>query len=248
MIKKLLLSFIVILLCHITKQTQAQTTSTDTSGQHLAMARITDAYNVAIGQQSRLYNGPEYEAYNPTIRGNAYFQDIDKFSPGTVTYDGLFFKDVPIMYDLNKDVVVVLLYNKFSMYTLLNERVERFDLLNHHFINIMSDSLHTNTGIDAGFYDELYHGNIVVLAKYSKSIQTTSVSNTLESYFSSSKNFYLKKGNNYYSISGQGALLDILKDKKKELKQYIKTNKIKYRKAPAEAMVAIAGRYDELSR
>lgn len=152
------------------------------------------------------------------------------------------------MYDLNKNVVVVLLYNKFSMFTLLNERLERFDLLSHHFVNITADSLHANAGIDAGFYDELYHGNVVVLAKYSKSIQTNSGSNGLETYFSSSKSFYLKKGSNYYSISGQGALLDILKDKKKELQQYIKANKIKYRKGPEEAMVAIAGRYDELSR
>jgi len=248
MIKKLLLGVIIAFLTFITKQTRGQTSATDTSEQRIAMERISDAYNTAIGLQSRLYNGPEYEPYSPTIKGNAYFQDINKFTSGTVTYDGLFFKDVPIMYDLNKDVVVVLLYNKFSMYTLLNERVERFDLLDHHFVNITSDSLHTNAGIEAGFYDELYHGHVGVLAKYSKSIQTNSGSNALETYFSQRKSFYLKKGNNYYSISGQGALLDILKDKRKELQQYIKTRKIKYRKAPEEAMVAIAGRYDELSR
>ncbi|MBB6110299.1 hypothetical protein SAMN05421821_106107 [Mucilaginibacter lappiensis] len=248
MIRKLLLGVIVTLLSFITKQTLGQTSSADTSEQRIAMVHIADAYNTAIGQQSRLYNGPEYELYNPNIKGNAYFQDVNKFSPGTVNYDGLFFKDVPMMYDLNKDVVVVLLYNKFSMYTLLNERLEHFDLFSHHFVNIIADSLQTNAGINAGFYDELYHGNVVVLAKYSKSLQTTSISNTIDTYFSSSKSFFLKKGNNYYSISGQAALLDILKDKKKELQQYIKANKIKYRRAPEEAMVAIAGRYDELSR
>ncbi|NHA07461.1 hypothetical protein G7092_26920 [Mucilaginibacter sp. HC2] len=248
MIRKLLLGVIVTILFFITKQTLGQTLSADTSEQRIAMTHIADAYNTAIGQQSRLYNGVEYEPYNPGIRGNAYFQDINKFTPGTVTYDGLFFKDVPMMYDLNKNVVVVLLYNKFSMFTLLNERVEHFDLLSHHFVNIIADSLHANAGIDAGFYDELYHGHVVVLARYSKSLQTTSVSSTIETYFSSSKSFFLKKGSNYYSISGQGALLDILKDKKKELQQYIKANRIKYRKGPEEAMVAIASRYDELSR
>ena len=249
MIKKYLLNLVIVIFILITGQVRAQTTTTDTTGQQAQIAHLADTYNTAIGQQSRLYNGPEYEAYSPGIRGNAYFQDIDKFTPGTVTYDGLFFKDVPMMYDLNKNVVVILLYNKFSMYTLLNERLEYFDLLGHHFLNIVSDSLHANSGIDAGFYDELYRGkNVTVLAKYSKSIQNTSVANTIESYFSSSKSFYLKKDNHYYSIGGQGSLLDILKDKKKELQQYIKTNKIKYKKAPVEAMVNIAGRYDELSR
>ncbi|MEZ2339067.1 hypothetical protein AB6735_25705 [Mucilaginibacter sp. RCC_168] len=249
MIKKHFLSLVIVIFILLAEQVRAQTATADNTGEdQISITRLADAYNSAIGQQSRLYNGPEYELYNPAIKGTAYFQDINKFTPGTVTYDGLFFKDVPMMYDLNKDVVVVLLYNKFSMYTLLNERVERFDLLNHHFVNTLSDSLHTNNGIDPGFYDELYHGHVVVLAKYSKSIQTNSGSNAIETYFSQRKSFYLKKGNNYYSISGQGALLDILKDKKKELQQYIKTKKIKYRKAPEEAMVAIAGRYDELSR
>jgi hypothetical protein len=248
MIKTLLLGVVVTFHIFITKQARGQTPSADTSEQHIAMAHISDAYNTAIGQQSRLYSGPEYVPYSPLIKGNAYFQDINTFNPGTVNYDGLFFKDVPMMYDLNKDVVVALLYNKISMYTLLNERVECFDLLNHHFVNILLDSLHTNMGIDPGFYAELYHGNVIVLAKYSKSLQTSSVGNTIDTYFSPKKNFYLKKGNNYYSISGQGALLDVLKDKRKELQQYIKANKIKYRKAPEEAMVSIANQYDKLSQ
>ena len=250
MIKKHFLSLVIVIFILIAGQVRAQTTTTDNAGSdQINITRLADAYNNAIGQQSRLYNGPDYEAYSPLIKGNAYFLDVNKFIPGTVTYDGLFFKDVPMMYDLNKNVVVILLYNKFSMFTLLNERLESFDLSGHHFLNIVSDSLHTNSGIDAGIYDELYQGtNVTALAKYAKSLQTTSVGNTIESYFSSSKSFYLKKGNNYYSISGQGALLDVLKDKKKELQQYIKANKIKYNKAPEEAMVSIARRYDELSR
>jgi hypothetical protein len=231
----------------INKRTLGQTTTNDTAVQKIALAHIADAYNTAIGQQSRLFNGPEYDLYSPTIKGNAYFSDINNFTPGTVIYDGIFYKDVPMMYDLYKDVVAVLLYNKFSRFALLNERVQSFDLLNHHFIYIRTDSLNANS-INTGFYDQLYSGNLEVLVKRSKAIQNTTGLNTIETYFTSGKSFYLKKGNNYYSIGGQGTLLGILKDKKKELQQFIKANKIKFNKTPEEAMVAIAARYDELSR
>ena len=247
MIKKIPLCLIVISCVLINKSALGQTATNDTSVQSIALARITDAYNTAIGQQSRLYNGPEYDLYNPNIKGNAYFSDINSFTPGTVTYDGILYKDVPMMYDLYKDIVAVMLYNKFSRFSLLKERVQSFDLLNHHFIYITTDSLNINS-INTGFYDQLYNGNLEVLVKRSKAIQSTSSTNTIENYFTSSKSFYLKKGNNYYSIGGQGTLLSVLKDKKKELQQYIKANKIKFNKTPEEAMVAVAAQYDELSR
>jgi hypothetical protein len=233
----------------MSKSVLGQTTPNDTVAQQIALNYIKDAYNAAIGEQSRLYNGIEYNAYSPIIKGNANFLDKGDFTMGTVTYDGIFYKDVPIMYDINRNVVVALLYNKFSKYILLNERIESFDLLNHHFVHIKTDSLNKNPAISDGFYDQVYSRKLEVLVKRSKSIQNTSGTNTLETYFTAtSRSFYLKKDNSYYSIGGQSALLTVLKDKKKELLQYIKTNKIKFKKTPEEAMVAIVNRYDELSK
>ncbi|MDN5284617.1 MAG: hypothetical protein JWR38_891 [Mucilaginibacter sp.] len=249
MIKKVLLNFVVICCMIISQRARGQTVADDTTIQRAALANITDTYNHAIGQQSRLYNGPEYTLYNPTIKGNAYFTDINTFVIGTVTYDGIFYKNVPMMYDLYIDIVAVRLYNNFSIFTLLNERMQSFDLLNHHFIYIKSDSLSAKAGLGTGFYDQLYNGDIEVLVKRSKEIQSNSGTSGIETYFTTlSRRFYLKKANSYYSISGEGALLNMLKDKKKELQQYIKINKIKFKKTPEEAMVAIVTQYDKLSR
>jgi hypothetical protein len=147
-----------------------------------------------------------------------------------------------------KDVVAVRLYNKFSIFSLLNERVQSFDLLNHHFIYIKSDSLNVNSHIGTGFYDQLYKGNLQVLVKRSKSLQNTSGMATIETYFTSSKSYYLKKGDSYYSVSSQSSLLNVLKDKKKELQQYIKASKIKFKDNPEQAMALIAAQYDEISK
>ncbi len=175
-------------------------------------------YYTTIGERLPLYNGPEYYFYDPVIKGNAYFSDINNFTIGKVNYDGTSYGGVPMLYDLVSDKVVVLLYNHFSKYSLLKEKVTDFDLLNHHFVNIDADTIKNNTVIKSGYYDEIYKGKLEVLIKRTKSIQTTTSGPLgLENYFSYTRDFYLWKKNAYYSFGGQGALLDILKDKKREL-------------------------------
>jgi hypothetical protein len=248
MINKPLLCFFIVCL-FLSDRALSQTVTDDSTMQKIAVGHLVSNYNSSIGQMSRLYNGPEYEFYDPYIKSNAFFLDINAFRPGSVNYDGIFYTNVSMMYDLNKDKVVVLLYNGFSKYSLLNSRVQSFDLLEHHFVYVAPDSLNKAASIDTGFYDEVYRGNLQVLTRWTKSIQTTSTQTTLETFFTAaSKSFFLKKGNNYYSIGGQSSFLKVLKDKKKELQQYIKANKIKFRDNPELAMRMIAAEYDQLVR
>ncbi len=248
MISKPLLCFFIVFSC-LTGRALCQTVADDSTIQKNAVGHVVGQYYNAIGQMSRLYNGPEYEFYDPLIKSNAFFLDVNAFKPGTVNYDGEFFSNVPMMYDLNKDLVVVLLYNGFSKYSLVSPRAESFDLLNHHFIYVAADSTNKASDIEAGFYEEIYSGKLQVLVKWSKSIQTTQTLNSIETFFTEEKkHYYLKKGNNYYSTGSQGAFLDALKDKKKELQQYLKTNKIRFKDAPERAMYMMAAQYDLLSK
>jgi hypothetical protein len=144
--------------------------------------------------------------------------------------------------------VVVLLPSHISKFSLIKERVKSFYFLGNHFININTDTLASNTALSSGYYNQLYNGKCELLGKYSKSIQTTTNNiSGLESYFNLSKNYYIRKNNIYSSIGGQRALLNVLKDKKKDLKKYIKANNIIFGDNPEEAMVKIATYYDHLS-
>jgi len=242
MLKKILLA-LVITWGIITNGYVSAQTGTDSTGLSLVIAN----YNTAIGQQSHLYNGPEYEFYDPLIKGNAYVFDNKTFTPGSVKYGTGVYRDIPMLYDLNKDVVVVLLYNHFTKFSLLNERVHEFWLLNHHFIRLNADSMGKGA-LATGFYDQLYQGKSVgIIVKRAKSIQTTTGNNTIESFFSETKDYYVKKGNNYLGFSGKGGLLDIFKDKKKELRQYIKTNNLDFRENLEQAIVSAATYYDHIT-
>jgi hypothetical protein len=243
MITKLFQALIIIWVAITGSHVYAQTT-TDSTGLNHAIAN----YNTAIGQQSHLYNGPEYEYYDPLIKGNAYVLDIKNFSAGSVTYDGFLYSNVPMLYDINAAKVVILLYNNFTKISLLNDRISSFSLLGHHFINITADSLLAgHRGVDIGFYDQLYGGRHVdILVKRSKSIQTNSSMSTIERYFADSKTYYVRKKGDYFSFGGKGSLLSILKDKQKELKQYIKTNKIDFDDNAEQAMTSIVAYYDSI--
>jgi len=211
---------------------------------------VTNFYKM-IGQQSRLYNGHEYNPYDPHIKGTALFPyDTQNWELGEINYDGIFYKNVPIKYDVFKDLVVVLLYNKFSMYSLLTNRVHDFTFAGHHFILFNTDSLvNDKSGIINGFYDQLYGGKTVsVLAKRTKTIQNSSAAvATPEISFASHDNYYLRKGSTYYKVGSQGSILSVLKDKRSVLQQYIKQNNIRFKDNPEDAMARIASYYDHLA-
>ena len=100
---------------------------------------VEDNFYKAIGAQSHLYNGIEYEFYDPLIKGNAYVFDNFSFTSGSVVYDGYLYKNVSMLYDIYKDLLIIQLYHSVLKISLLKNKVESFDLLNHHFIYIEQD-------------------------------------------------------------------------------------------------------------
>ena len=129
--------------------------------QNTLQQTIANFFMFAIGQQSRC-TANDYLPYERTIKGNALYPlDAETWASGEVTYDGFIYKGVPMMYDIYKDVVVVLLLDHFSMYTLLGERVHDFTFSGHHFVRVDADSLvNDKSGISTGFYEQLYGGKV----------------------------------------------------------------------------------------
>lgn len=243
--KTVCLSVILSLISIInSEKSLAQTIDRDSSSQQNAFKNAVTLYFSALGKQAGIFNGIEYNLGDPLIKGNAFFSDVNTFTPGSVYYDDVYYDDVPMLYDINTDQVVALLYDHYSMYSLIKEKVGSFNLLNHHFIYINSDTSAEKAGLKPGFYDQLYPGRTEILVKRQKTIQT---SNSADSYFSDGTKWFLKKNNVFYSFGNKGALLQLLKDKKKELKQYINTNQIKFRDKPEEEMVKIVSFYDHLT-
>jgi hypothetical protein len=202
-----------------------------------------DVYNPFIEKQSRLYNGIEHLGYSYKIKGHAYFLQKEP-ATGTVVYDELEFANVPMLYDLLKDQVVVQHFNGFSKVGLVSEKVKAFTLLNHHFIYLDST---LGAPITTGFYDELYTGNIKVLVKRGKFIQET-IKDEVEREFIATNAFFIQKAGTYYAVKNYKGLLTVLKDKAPAIKQYLRKNRIKYRKGPENAVLKAAVYYDSINK
>ncbi len=201
-------------------------------------------FHSGIKQQSRLLNGIAFKNYASNVEGSANFQDLVGFTNGDVVYDGLVFNNIPIMYDLYEDKVISL-FSKSTMFSLISEKVSDFYLNNHHFryINIIDT---TKSVVKSGFFDVIYDGKIKILVKRSKKIQLSLGSGDLTYYFVPKTNYYLEMSGDYVNVDSEKSFLELFKDKKTELKQHLKAEKIKFKKAPEEAMIRIATYYENL--
>jgi hypothetical protein len=204
-----------------------------------------DVYNPFIEKQSRLYNGIEHSGYSFRIKGHAYFIEKE-LQTGTVVYDELEFANVRMIYDLLKDQVIVQHYNGFSRVGLVSEKVKEFSLYNHHFIRLIADSL-SHSPLLTGFYDEVYNGRLNVLVKRGKFIEER-IKDELEREFMPLDLFFIQKEGIYYQVKNYKGLLAVLKDRSKDVKQYLRKNRIKYRKGAENAIVKAVVYYDLLNK
>lgn len=237
---KIIIYFVMTLLC---KTALAQ--SADSSSYDAAVANLTNRFYQGVGEQSRLYNGLVYDSYDSSIKGSPYLDDVDTWRPGSVEYDGENFENVSMIYDLYTDQLVVLLYNHASPIALIADKVSSFDLHQRHFVRV------ANGGIKAGFYEQLYAGKSQLIKRTEKLLKSTSDRNGRERLFVPFKDvpdYYVKKGSVYYKVSSQSSVLDLLADKKKELKQYIKDKHLQFDDLRELALTSVMAYYDSITK
>jgi hypothetical protein len=205
-----------------------------------AAKQVIDQFKTIIADQSELYNGAQYELYPPANRGTFYFLDKNYCVASLVRYNDTWYKNIPVLYDVHNDVMVSISGN--NLYTMRSEKVSDVYLLEHHFIYKDADLSNNLVG---GFYDLLYGGKSAVLVKRTKKIDE---SKPTETVYEDITDIYLKKGNKYYPVSSKGDVMDVFKDKKKELNLYLKDNKIKFNNDREGAVARLAGYYDQINK
>ncbi len=228
----------------ITVNSFAQQHVVDSGRYQTAVNNTINHFKQTLGVQSGLYNGQEYISFSRLRQSNVFFHDAQTWDNGIVNYDGMIYTNVPMMYDLYKNVVVVQLYNMASSYTLITEKITDFTLQNHHFVYRFSDSLNTN-GLQSGLYDQLYGGKTEVLVKREKILI---VSSGQQNTFPEEDQIFIKVGNMYYPAGSQHKVLSILKAKRKDLRKYINDSNVIFKDNQEPATVRVAVYYDKLTQ
>jgi hypothetical protein len=234
--------FYILLICILSQRATAQ--DADDTTLHENALNAIGIYYENLGQESPLYNGSEYIEYAYTLQeGHPFFQ-IASFVNGNINLDGMIFRDVPILYDIVKDQVIIQDFQKVYKINLPADRIQQFFLLGHLFVRLTSN---TSDPIKTGFYDQLYKGKVALFAKREKRVLEKYSNIQISKVVISQNIYYIKKEGVYYTIKNKSSLLAVLKNKKKEVQQYLKTNNIKFKREPERAMIMAVKYYDQLT-
>jgi hypothetical protein len=205
---------------------------------------IVTLYQDAMKGNLRLYNGNEYLFSGHNTKGFPYFKSADKLN-GSVYYDNNLYDNVSMYYDLVKDELVINDYTKNFPIKLITDKIKYFVIDGNKFIN---SNLDNGFPIAAakGFYEELYHNKTIAFAKKLKVVTVKTSTEGSEFSYREFDYYFLYYNNNVYKVTNEKSILDVFKKRKQELRKFINTNKINFKKNFEEALVSTTQYFDQL--
>lgn len=221
-------------------------TSADTALLSLQKKNAIDLYYQSLQTQSGLYNGSEYVPYvNSLKEGHPYF-DTTKMLNGSVFYNGMLYNNVPMLYDIIKDELIIQHYNKVFYLQLIKSKIDSFNLMSHAFVHMGKDSSRKDN-LREGFYDLLHDGKTKLYVRRFKDIQESIPDFTVEKRVYAHTRYFIYKNNVYNEVYSQGSVFDLFGDKKTLLKQAFRKQHIKFKKQREYAIKTIVQQYDALN-
>jgi hypothetical protein len=224
----------------------AQQSPQDTSFVASSIRQAKKIYTQNIQGQAHLYNGSDYKEYNQIDDEHPYFIS-DDWVLGTVEYYGEHFDNVPLLYDISSDLVITENYYSSNKMQLVNELLKAFTIQEHKFVRLDRNAS-KNLNIKTGFYEMLYDGRLKVYSRITKTLQERISVSKIEAEFDQKTRYFMYKNEVFYEVSSKASVLQVLGDKKHELKRFVKSNHIRFKKNKKNAIVAMANYYEELNR
>ncbi len=223
-------------------RTNGQTSSPD---QLVSFKNSIAYFQDEMGADIHLYTGKEYTPYEKVIKGNPFFFSAE-MENSDVFYDGTLYTNVPLLFDIVRQEIVVNRYNQNVKMTLLGEKVKYFTIAGHHFENI---ALSQGKGESAGnmIYDLVFDGRASVYVKRSKRIKYP-VRAEEPPEFVEEDQFYLRNGSILYAVDNKSSLLQALKDKNELIKTYLRKNGFRLKRNLEKELIATVAYYSTLNQ
>jgi hypothetical protein len=206
---------------------------------------INAAYNKKIAASGDLYYGVEHIGYLQKMDGTPYFES-NEWQKGSVTYNNVKYNDVMLKYDMIAGELIVLHPNNIFAVTLVSEKAQSFMLGPQEFIYVPRSN---KAGLkQSGFYQVLVNGRLAVLLKQDKAIEEKTTASEVERTVVTKEQFYVLKDGAATSVTGEDSVMDLLGDKARQVRSYLRSREIKFRKAKAIALIEIANYYNQLAK
>lgn len=241
--------FLVLLCCFFFTDTASGQAAVGSNGDSLSVLPLGNRQSIymrELDENAAIYVGKAYFSERRLTEGHAFFLE-NGWNKGSIVYGGVYYEDIPLLFDMVKGELVILYQDGKSKIALHNENIDRFSLLGHTFLRLPQVSI-KGRDMAAGFYDLLYEGEAKVLVKRTKTIKEDISSGTFRRFTKQDNRLYIKKGNAFYNVKSKGSVLRVFKDKRRELKSFLKKNNIKFHHDREQAAVEMAKYYDILTK
>lgn len=202
-------------------------------------------YDSATVGSQHLYNGKQYFVYDSREVEHQFFL-TDDWTVGSVFYDGQRFEQVPLLYDVFKDQLVVRYRRGFGNVTLQSPKVRSFTLAGHDFVRVEADTGRVE-GLRTGFYDQLYTGKTKVLARRRKDRLQQLSETKITILFPIKDQLFVYKNGEYQPVRSKSSVLALLPEYKRLLRKELRKQNLSFRDNREEAIINMASHYDELT-
>ncbi|MEO8766305.1 MAG: hypothetical protein ABI416_18540 [Ginsengibacter sp.] len=200
---------------------------TSSSNQSSALNAAITYFNNEIGEDAHLYTGKEYSPYEKGIKGHPFFESPEMES-NSIFYDGILYTNIPLLFDIVRQEVVINRYKQDVRIKLLSEKIKYFTFSGHRFEN-MALTGGKDESTSTGIYDIVFNGKVKVLIKRFKRIKNSLKAEDPPAFVEEDE-FFIRNGTRLFAVDNKGSLLDALKDKKDLIKTFTRKNKFRFKK------------------
>jgi len=198
-----------------------------------------------IGADSHLYTGKEYTPYEKGIKGHSFFMS-DQMQNSDLFYDGTLYTNIPLLFDIVRQEIVINRYHQNVRMKLLSEKVKYFILAGHRFENItLAEG--KEEYLSNGIYDIIFDGKASVLVKRLKRIRYPLKAEDPPGFVEEDL-FYIRNGNSLYAVDSRSSLLQALDDKGELIKAYVRKSKFRFKKNIEKELMMAAAYYSTLNK
>lgn len=204
-----------------------------------------NAYRSAAKEYAALYNGIEQIPYPAHFLNHPYLNTSD-FVPGTIRYNDVLYKDIPMRLDLFREELIVRSTDKPFNIVLAYEKLGYAQIGESTVLSFYNKTWQNRP--PGKYVVLLYENRHTVLKQYVVSYVERIDPTKVESSFKIQERYYICKDERMYPVKNKKTLLSVFPDRAEELGKYIKEHKLKFGKRPGQTIIALVKQYENLTR
>lgn len=216
----------------------------DVLAQTQTHADLIRRYQQQAGNHALLYNGEEELKYTRRYLNQPYYRQTDCV-PGQLWRQGSLYKNVDMRLDLYKNHLIVRSPDQRFHLIIPSDEVDSVQLHGHTFV--FNHPASGQNELPAGYYMQLHKGHRCTLwGRQWMEITRQETNNVIRIRFKTIERYYFFDGKKWKTIKNKSALLKQMPGRQKEMKAYIKRNRLNFRKNKEEAFTTMMRYYESL--